>query len=214
MSRRIDAVLDLIVGPEVLDLGCAGHIVDGELRPSMHERIRERYPSVWGLDSSPEAVQRLRARGWDNLHVGDAQDFELDKKFDTIVAGEVIEHVARPGETLKCAVRHLKEDGRIVLTTPYVFGLHNWLYATVRFPKTCSNPEHIHWFCPSTLTALAEREGLAVTDWMLIAEYSGAPNKVIVRAFYALMRTLGRLLPMRIRGTTMVFLLSATGRPT
>lgn len=208
MKGRIETVLELVKGPDVLDLGCAGAAVGGPLQPSLHALIRQRYPSLWGLDSSAEAIGSLQERGWPNLHVGDVQDFDLGQKFDTVVAGELLEHVARPGDALKSARRHLKEGGSIIVSTPYTFGLHNWLYALVQFPKTCSNPEHVHWFCPTTLDELVRRQGLQVQQWSLTADYTGAPDRLMVKLFYFFMRTIGRLLPPRIRGTSMVFVIT------
>jgi 2-polyprenyl-3-methyl-5-hydroxy-6-metoxy-1,4-benzoquinol methylase len=142
-----------------------------------------------------------------NLSVQDGQEFALDQEFDTVVLGEVIEHVTNPGGLLASAARHLKPTGRIVLTTPYVFGINNVLYALAKFPKTCSNPEHVQWFCPSTMAELAERHGLSVSTWHLCAAYAH-PNRPLVAIFYLLMRTLGKLLPKRISATSMVFVLA------
>jgi hypothetical protein len=57
-----------------------------------------------------------------------------------------------------------------VLTTPYPFGLLNVLYALKNFPRTCSNPEHTMWFCPSTMAEVARRAGLRVERWRLIVD--------------------------------------------
>ena len=63
----------------------------------------------------------LKAMGYPNLHAGDAQTFRISAMFDTIVAGEVIEHLENPAQFLARAHEHLKPDGRLVLTTPYAF---------------------------------------------------------------------------------------------
>lgn len=207
MKKRVETVLDRVRGPDVLDLGCAGVGVEGASEPSLHRKIRERYPSTWGLDASTEAVQWLRGLGWTNLHVGDAQDFELNQRFDTIVAGEILEHVERPGELLQRCLAHLKPGGQVIVTTPYVFGLHNVLYAALRFPRTCSNPEHVQWYCPTTLATLIEREGMKTLEWHLTVDYEGDPNNALVNFFYGLMRTVGRLLPTRLQATGMIFVL-------
>ena len=39
------------------------------------------------------------------------------------------------------------------------------IYAWLRYPRTSSNPEHMMWFCPATLSVLAESVGLQVTMW-------------------------------------------------
>jgi hypothetical protein len=74
--------------------------------------------------------------------VADAQDFGLDQNFNTVVAGEVIEHLEDPGRFLACARQHLAPGGRIVLSTAQPFALMNIAYAWYNFPKTCSTPTY------------------------------------------------------------------------
>ena len=209
-SQRALSILKWARGPDVLDLGFIGELAGVGSPLWLHDSIRTRFPSAWGLDASQEAVDALRAEGRKNLFVGDAQDFSLDQSFDTIVAGELIEHLGNPAGLLRSARRHLKPGGRLIVTTPYAFGLHHWLYAQYKFPNTCANEGHVQWFCPATLTALARQNGFTVIHWQLFAGY-GMAQRPIVRFIYAMWRAVGRLLPMRTRATTMLFVLEPTG---
>ena len=206
MASRAERILSWTRGPDVLDLGFIGELIGVGSPEWVHDSIRSRFPSAWGLDASREAVDALRAEGRENLVVGDAQDFSLDQSFDTILAGELIEHLGNPAGMLSSARRHLKPGGRLVVTTPYAFGLHHWLYAQYKFPKTCANEGHVQWFCPATLTALAQQNGYRVVHWELFGGY-GIAHRPIVRFIYALWRVVGRLLPIRTRATTMLFVL-------
>lgn len=205
-SERAERILSWSRGPDVLDLGFVGELVGAGSATWLHESIRTRYPSVWGLDASRDDVEALRSEGRKNLVVGDAQDFSLDKTFDTIVAGELIEHLGNPAGLLTSAREHLKPGGRVIVTTPYAFGLHHWLYAQYKFPKTCANEGHVQWFCPATLQALARQNGLKVVHWELLTGY-GVAERRLIRAIYAAWRILGRLIPMKVRATTMLFVL-------
>jgi SAM-dependent methyltransferase len=132
---------------------------------------------------------------------------ELPQRFDSVVAGELIEHLENPELFLKRYAAHLKPDGRIVLTTPYPFCLPNFTYALLRFPRTCTNPEHVMWFCPSTLHALSKRAGLDVRHWEVIEDYyPGGP--LAYRILVRLISTLRSVLPRRLRCNSILFVLS------
>jgi len=161
-----------------------------------------------GIDISAENIEKMRSLGFDNLLVADAQSFSLDQRFDTITAGELIEHLENPGAFLRTAAAHLAPGGRIVLTTPTPFGLMNLAYAFYKFPKTCSNGEHVSWFCPTTLHQLASRVGLDVLEWTLIEDYRADGPTRRYRMFYRMLRAMGRALPARLRCNAMLFVLA------
>lgn len=211
MVTRADLILRWVSGPDVLDVGCAGHVPRPGSRQWVYGRLHERYPDAIGVDISRENVELLRAHGFAGVRLGDAQALDLDRRFDTIVAGEVIEHLGDPGRFLDGAREHLKPDGRLILTTPYAFGLLNWGYALLRYPTSCINPEHTLWFCPSTLKELVRRAGFRVEHWELILDLPDEPNppvqlkRAVIRAY----RALSWILPNRLRCNGMLFVLRA-----
>jgi hypothetical protein len=108
---------------------------------------------------------------------------------------------------LRCAAAHLKPEGRLVLTTPFPFAAANAAYALLKFPKTCSNPEHVNWYCPSTLTSLAQRERFAVKHWELVEDYIECPPSTL----YRIGARIVRFLPRRLRCNSMLFVMQAGG---
>ena len=204
---RSEQILRHIRGPSVLDVGCTGHVVSLDSPDWLHGRLRQRFDDVAGIDISEEHLEELRAAGFDQLVQASAEDFDLGRCFDTIVAGELIEHLANPGCFLERAKAHLRPGGRIVLSTPYPFSLLYSFYALTKFPRTCQNDEHVMWFCVRTLTGLAERAGLAVTHRELIEDYDlGDPSRVY-RSFVRTVRALRVALPDRLACNTMLFVL-------
>lgn len=204
---RVQAVLRRTCGPDVLDIGCSGQ---QGLRSSLdspwwlHGQLVKRFPETWGLEFSEKLVEELTSSGIKNIYQGDAQRFDLGRQFDTVVAGELIEHLEDPGEFLRCAAAHLKPGGRLILTTPYAFSLGFVLYAWARFPKTCSNREHTMWLCPTTITQLVERVGLEVEEFLLVDHFRTDLPRRNGRIVAHVMRTIGRILPRRIRANSMV----------
>lgn len=203
---RANEILKLVEGPNVLDIGCAGHVVRPDSPDWLHGRLRAKF-TVAGIDTSEQNISYMRRLGYDDLHVQSADTFDLGRRFDTIVAGELIEHVSNPGQFFARVRAHLIPGGRLVLSTPYVFSLMYTLYAAYHFPVTCENGEHTCWFCPSTIAELARRESLEVESWRLVDDYSGSVTSLKYRLYWLLVRSLGRLLPDRFTKTNMVVVL-------
>ena len=208
MDARIQAILKRTRGPSVLDVGC----LDGlQCEPPKHEstdwlhgHLVANFQDVWGIDLSASRVAEIRRVGYENVFAVSAEEFSFEKRFTTIVAGELIEHLPNPARFLARARDHLEPDGRIVLTTPYVFGLEHQLYAAVKYPKTCQNAEHTAWFCPSTISTLARLAGLSVLSIDLLRDDRRAsgwgPYALALRA----QRLANVLLPARITAKTMI----------
>ena len=170
VSHRLDVISDLVKGKEVLDLG----VVDARVaRGNAEERfdrsgkilffqLAEINPDIVGLDLDEEGVEALKKRGY-NAVCGDVHVVDLNKKFDTIIAGEIIEHLDNPGQFLCNMFRHLKPGGRLVVSTPNPF------YAKQRgkiwrrgLPQV--HEEHTCWFDPITLNHLLNRSGFTTLE--------------------------------------------------
>ncbi len=82
---RADDILQYVQGPAVLDVGCAGHEVLAESPEWLHGRLRKNF-DVTGIDISTDNISKMRALGFEDLHVQSADSFSLPQKFNTIVA--------------------------------------------------------------------------------------------------------------------------------
>lgn len=204
--RRSEQILKHVVGPDILDVGCAGHLPKPGSPYWLHGRLREKFSSVVGIDLNRENIKKLEQLGYESLHVASAEDFDLNAKFDSIVAGELIEHLSNPGSFFEHCRTHLKENGQVVVSTPFTFSLLYVLYAVFKYPSTCQNDEHAMWFCPKTLMELASRYGFRAVYWELIEDYEFDNPSILYLLFARLMTTIGRvLIPARLRKNTMIF---------
>ncbi len=210
---RADAILRWVRGPRVLDVGCAGHTVEPDSKHWVHGRLRSHFPGVVGIDFSAYNVEFLRSLGFSNVSVQDAETFSVPGLFDTIVAGELIEHLSNPGKFLERARDHLAPGGRIVLTTPYPFSLLCITYAFFKYPRTCQNPEHTCWFCPHTIGELARRARLKIVHFELIEDYRNDDPSMKYRVLVRLLRFLGSLVPERLRSNCMLLVLEPREYP-
>lgn len=124
--NRIDWLVSQARG-EVLDVGCSQGIVSILCaREGMHvlgidnEADRIAYANA-DRDAEPAEVrERLR------FEVGDASDLDVpDDSYDTVIFGEVLEHLADPEPVLAEIARVTKPDGAIVMTTPFGYSPHH-----------------------------------------------------------------------------------------
>lgn len=157
-STRFKQLRRFYEGKDVLDVGCAvGYRKDDW----MHRHIKSVARSVYGLDLDHAAVNAIRSMGFD-IEQGNAQDFNLGRKFNLIHAGELIEHLDNPGGFLDCVARHLTPDGLLLITTPNALRISNVIYAATGGLRV--NVEHTCWYCETTLATLLQRKGFNVVE--------------------------------------------------
>ena len=123
---RVDWMAASVQGPRVLDIGCSEGILALLLARAGHQ--------VLGIDIEPAAIAAARdllgaeaapVRARVELRLADALSAELGAGgFDTVVLGEVLEHLEDPSKMLARAADLLKPGGRLVLTTPFGYFPH------------------------------------------------------------------------------------------
>lgn len=178
ISRKIRRKRELLnphLGESVLHLGAVGAgLEDREMW--LHGWLADHCNSLVGIDIDDE-VEEIADAGYD-VRRGDAQSFDLDGEFDTIVATNIIEHVANPGQLLQRCREHLADGGVLLVTTPRTHIPWNVL----RELKGGMDPhdEHKMWFCRATLEALAESQDLTVREhrtWGFDRQGTTLPDK-------------------------------------
>lgn len=150
---RFEVVMPFIRGESVLDVGCASRY---GMSDWLHGLLVQTYPHVAGIDINKETVHVLQDEGFD-VQLADAQDFDLHRQFDTVFAGEIIEHLDNVHGFLTSVRRHLNPGGRLVLTTPNVFYVGGFIYRWGGHGQV--HPEHTCWFCEDTLRRVLEVNG-------------------------------------------------------
>ncbi len=127
---------------------CKGSILDcGGFEGEVHEILKKKFPGVISID---------REKGAD--YQADLNKDKLpfrDKKFDTIVAGEIIEHLVELPFFLRECRRVLKDNGILLITTPNADGLSSFLAGTIKR----YNPFHVLMFNKGTLQKYMDKLG-------------------------------------------------------
>lgn len=157
-STRFRQLQKFYQGKDILDIGCA---VGYKKEDWMHKNIKAIANSIYGLDLDQQSVDEIKSMGFD-VEQGNAQDFNLSKKFNMVHAGELIEHLDNPGGFLESVKRHLTSDGVLLMTTPNALRISNFIYAATGGLRV--NAEHTCWFCDTTISTLLERKGFEVVE--------------------------------------------------
>jgi 2-polyprenyl-3-methyl-5-hydroxy-6-metoxy-1,4-benzoquinol methylase len=204
----VAAIVELTRGPRVLHVGCCNNRrpqTAGEWGDWMHQHLVDAGFEVVGCDINDEGLAWMREYGYDVLHL-DAENLESDEPFDSIVAGELIEHLENPGLFLAGCARVLRPNGRLILSTPNPFSVFYSLLFLKDGAGRPFHPEHTGWFCGQTLSQRLERSGFRVEEVGFVDDLR--PDATVVGSTYRLFARgwlkARRFLPSRYRNTLVV----------
>jgi 2-polyprenyl-3-methyl-5-hydroxy-6-metoxy-1,4-benzoquinol methylase len=156
----------------VLHVGCASspstrkRLAQGDLLHSNLARAKAPGATLTGIDIDPDGVEILREHLPDHeIVVGDAcllRDHFGDRRFDFIIAGDVIEHIANPGHFVAACVGQLSPNGVVVFTTINAFGIARFLQALLNHEAV--HPDHVAYYSTKTLATLLRRDQLTILE--------------------------------------------------
>ena len=173
LVQRVDHLLARARGRRVLHLGCtnapytATGLADGSL---LHLRLNEAAGELHGMDIDLAGLDVLAARGIQHLHHGDLSALRAQLsalRFDLIIAGEIIEHLANPGQFLDDVKHVMSADTTVIITTVNAYcGFRMAQYALRGRGGRAEpvHPEHVAYYSYATLARLTGDAGLQVVD--------------------------------------------------
>lgn len=163
---KSDQIVSLCRGKRVLHIGCVGFTdqnTDERIalaKKSLHYALTEVSDTI-GIDYSQEAIDYFRSNHiFDNVIYGNAESIDaldLNREFDVVVAGDIIEHLSNPGLMLNGIRSVCGPQTLVVLTTPHAFGLLTFFrHLANRFEE---GKEHVFTMNSQNVQNLAKRHG-------------------------------------------------------
>lgn len=149
---------------DVLHVGCTDapmteeRLLAGTL---LHTRLRRTARTILGIDISRDGLQTLIDAGYNDVTYADAEHLQFAGQFDTVMAGDVLEHLNNPGLFIEGAARALRPGGEIVIAVPCAFTANTaktWLRGGEQVHR-----DHVAYYSPKTLATLCGRYGLLPT---------------------------------------------------
>lgn len=125
-----------------------------------------------GLDIRTAYADSVRERLEVPVHGVGFDEFEPNGTYDTIVMGDVLEHIALPGDAVEKASRLLSPGGILWVSTPNYRSAFSRLVRDLDpMWRVC---EHLNYFSYRSLRSLLERSGFAVEEYRVSTHYFGS----------------------------------------
>lgn len=166
---REKIIASLVKGKNVLDIGSVGQTGKyslWNLLKTLHCK------TLTGIDlpDSVNNTQKIFKLSSNEISTdkriiyGNMETYKFNKKFEVIIAGDVIEHVNNQGLFLNNIYNHLTNTGILVITTPNA----KWLPIILK-----PNPTHTCWHDIHTLKRILNNSNFKVIKFMY---YPGNKN--------------------------------------
>lgn len=183
--RDLGELLDTVaLGKSVLDVGCANYV--GEYGFGLvHGMVLERCVQCVGVDINP-AVLKFKQTDKARYFHGNAEEWRLPETFDTIFAGDVIEHLSNPGKFLEQARKMMHASSELVAVTPNPYGFRNWI-GMFRGFEPAIHHEHTMLVPVAGMAELASRYGLRLKEVCLIKGQITLPHDRALTRIYKLL---------------------------
>jgi len=163
-------VEEFCTGKIVLDIGCVQHdIANVNTESWLHHQIVQVAADVLGVDYLEAPVRELIQRGYKCIQGDVNKPLAIDRAFDVIVVGNLIEHLSNFEGLMHNLNRLLKPDGVVLISTANPFYCDQYFYSAFR-NDIIVNPEHTCWIDPVTLNQLSLRFGLETVQVHWIKE--------------------------------------------
>ena len=175
LVQRLEFIQGIAAGKSVLHLGCTNWPYTLEAFDAgtlLHKDLADVSTELYGFDFDQAGIDVLASRGFDHLFRADLERLDevpVDKTFEVIVAGEMIEHLNNPGLFLDGIKRFMNAETRLVLTTINAYsGMRFFIYGLRGQGGALEpvHPDHVAYYSYSTLKLVIERHGFQIDEFM------------------------------------------------
>jgi trans-aconitate methyltransferase len=132
-SLIADELMPLISGPEVLEMGFG----DDEWTSKIIQKIG--HSNIVDASRNLLSVAKAKYKNTVNIYESLFENFSPDKKFNTILASYILEHVEDPVSVLKGAREWMVDSGKLIAIVPHAGSLHRRLAVTMGLQENVSS---------------------------------------------------------------------------
>ena len=137
---------------KLLDIGCSLGI--------FLELAQQDGWEPFGIELSPDAIAACSEKRI-TISSRPIECSDLPRNmFDVITLWEVLEHVVAPRDVVRACHRHLKPDGKLIITVPNIEGIEFQVLGKAH--TNIAPPAHLNFFSPRLLSGLLVEEGFQV----------------------------------------------------
>lgn len=181
-QTRLECLKTLVKDKSIVHFGCVDHLpLITQRRQSgnwLHEVLEQSATRVVGIDINEEGIAYMNREGFEayvsNVVTEDIPAPVRTKRWDYLLAGEVLEHIGNPVEFLaNIRQKYGAVTDRIVITVPNALS-----YTSIRFAlrdEELINTDHRFWFTPYTLAKVATDAGITVEGFELCLDEYPSP---------------------------------------
>lgn len=187
---RIECLLNIIKNKNVIHVGCCDHLEvikkKVENNTWLHKLMNEQCKNVIGIDINEQAIDYIKKEGYaDNVILNNIitdKPIKLDKTYDYMVLGEIIEHVDNPVAFLEqVREKYVNKVDKLIVTAPNLLKY----CAKGKIKSEDINSDHRYYFSPYTLAKILTCAGFE-------------PVEVLFSDNYKSYKFLGRILTRKI----------------
>jgi SAM-dependent methyltransferase len=145
----------------VLHIGCSDYPLTIERLEActlLHAHLERAASNLTGIDTADEGIKILKERGFQNVHVMDAEKIKLMNKYDYVIAGDVLEHMNNPGNFLRQGKDLLNPEGKLIIGVPNAYSFNILKYILHEHEPT--HKDHTYFFSVKSLSQLCFRYDL------------------------------------------------------
>ncbi|MDX2135741.1 MAG: methyltransferase domain-containing protein [Saprospiraceae bacterium] len=184
-QTRLEWLVPIVRGKRVIHFGCVDHLSIVEQRRKektwLHDILAQQCTDLAGIDIDEQGIHYMQGEGFEvyraNVLTDPAPAEVLQRKWDYLVAGEVLEHIDNPVAFLT-AIREKygPVTDKIIITVPNAMSYTNFRFALRN--TELINSDHRFWFSPFTLLKVAKQAGIEPEAYDLCVDVHASPLSI------------------------------------
>jgi 2-polyprenyl-3-methyl-5-hydroxy-6-metoxy-1,4-benzoquinol methylase len=185
-KTRIEKITELSTNKKIIHVGCVDHmpIIEEKIRNNtwLHKLVTDAAAECIGVDINKEGIEYMHKIGYTNAYYTDLMQPTLpeilNKQWDYMILGEILEHVDNPCDFLKTLNKLYKNNlDKIIISVPNAFCYYN--FRNIQNGFEMINSDHRSTFSAYTLNKILYIGGFTLNELFYVDPIYKFPHKVI-----------------------------------